>query len=202
MMMKLFGRKNNEETEEGRESTTPYYAAAVDEEGNRHRHLCFNRYCDMRIGTFTMNILNIVIRTICLICEFAWGKWYPIPTDYGSIICSLIAIFGAYNFEYRVTGLAVLGHIWVVFVHLFWASAWYGIVFDAFMIYPTTVLTLELYRCILTEGNYPRERYVLPQIQEPVERFLLDAPGHIERIKVGIAGNTANTDTTNNNNNS
>ena len=193
--MRLFGRKSPAKATVAKdEEATPYVAAeargerrtrvpktsqtsyVADEDGDdqpytRRGHLFFNRYCDMRIATIAINSLNIALRIICLVTQYTWGELYPTSTDYCSIILSAIAIFGAINYEHLVTGVATVGLACIAVTRMVWGAAWYGIVFDLLLLYPSAMLTYEIYQAIITEDTYEREEYIDPQILEQVEKI-------------------------------
>lgn len=185
--MKWFGRKKNPAAAEDDDvvvvsKETPYSAdhdTQGDTQGGRQSHLCFSRICDMRIGTLAANTLNIILRIVLLCLEVAWGKTYPISTDYCAIILSAVAIFGALNYEHLPVGLAALGLACIAIIHVLWGAAWYGIIYDILVLYPTSVLTVEIYKGIITEDTYKREEYLQPEIREQWEIVVEKNPGNV-----------------------
>jgi hypothetical protein len=136
----------------------------VAPERSASQHLCFNRFCDMRVGTFSVNMLNILVRIVAIVFSFSWGGLHVFPTDLVSIVLSTIAICGAINYEYTATGLAAFGFSLITIVHIFSRASIFGILFDALLIYPTGVLTFELFKGSMGQSTYVE--YIEPEIRQ------------------------------------
>ena len=188
-----------DQTEEGF-MTTDELIVPPDETTNQptkttsKTHLCFNHHFDMRVGAVFINSVNIFVRILALLFSFAWGVFFPIPTDLASIVWSAVAIAGALNFEYIATGLASLGFLAITIFHILFHSSVFGILFDALLIYPTAMITFEIYKGVMAADDY--EEYIDPEITQVANGLIEGAAGlkerfHVELGKIQQSGNAS-----------
>lgn len=153
-------------------------AAAAMAARKSSSHLCFGRFCDMRSGTVSLNLLNIFVRILALGFSFAWGMVYPFSTDLVSIAMSAIAICGAINYLYCFTGVASIGLMGVAVYHMIYqVDSFGGILFDLLLVYPTSVITYEIMSGVMSRDNY--EEYIDPEIR-------VDFTGGVIAVKENI----------------
>jgi hypothetical protein len=163
--------------QEGGDPETPYQRAADLEEEPEEpeelppRHLCFGRLFDMRVGTVVACSVNVVLRIVFLLFDVSLGMGRTVATDYYALILSLVGVFGALNYEYLATGISALGLMWLLGAHLVAGHNIPGVIYDILIIYPTAVISYELFRGILTKENYEEvlELAVAEAEQEAVE---------------------------------
>lgn len=156
---------------------TPYKATGKDgvmirrPEGDEHRerrHLCFGRFFDMRVATIVACSVNTLVRILFLASDLTFNFGRSVPTDYYSLMLSLVGLFGAVNFEHIPTGLSALGLLWILFAHIGIGTSIPGVIYDALIIYPTAVVTYEIYSGILSEETY--SEFIAPEITEALSQ--------------------------------
>ena len=149
-----------------RGSSTPYaiadYGLERDHQsgsGSRHGgggHLCFGRFFDMRVGTMTANAVNIVVRVLYIIIASATGNHFPYrvsATDYCTLVFSILGVIGAVKYNLYCTATAAVGLTWVFLPRLGESEVWYMFLLDCLVIYPTIVLTYEIYTGIMSKDD-------------------------------------------------
>jgi hypothetical protein len=152
-----------EDTEEG-DAEAPYVAApegvhrdepATVMRQRGHLFLCY--FFDMRVATVVACSLNAIAGIAFLFFDLSLGFGRTVSLDYYAVALSMVGIFGALNYEYLATGVSALGLSWLLVVHFLGANSIPGIIVDLLVIYPTTVISYELYQGILARDNYYNE---------------------------------------------
>lgn len=167
--------KKTHRSDEGKdvEPATPYEASEPvnDDAPVRRGHICCWGLCDMRVAAVILNSANIVFRLICLVFELSWGDWYTTSVDYCSLVLSVIAAFGALNYDFPCTVVATVGHAWFFFVHLIAHASVLLSIFDLFMIYVTFMIAYEIHAGIMTKETYRREEYIEPTTRSYIAKM-------------------------------
>ena len=164
-------------------AATPYEAAENakaakgdndDTSGRRSRlgHIFCGGLCDMRIATVIINSINIIFRVVCLVFELIWGDYYATAVDYCSLILSVIAVFGALNYDVMCTTVATVGQIWFLGVYIADRAMWPLYILDTLMIYSTGVVTYEIYIGIMSKKTYSREEYLEPVTRSYIQTMV------------------------------
>ena len=147
------------DNDSSRGSSTPYaiadYGLERDlQDGGGSGHLCFGRFCDMRVGTMIANSLNILVRVLYVILVSTSGNHFAYrvsATDYCSLAFSVLAILGASQYHFYATASAAAGLTWVFLPRLGESEVWYMFLLDCMTIYPTIVMTYELYTGVMSK---------------------------------------------------
>ncbi len=151
------------DNDSSRASSIPYAETSADY-GRRGRHLCFGRFCDMRVGTIAANSLNVVVRALYLYFEKNGGYYYPYQvtaTDYCTLAFSILAVWGAFKYQVWCTASAAVGLTWVFLPRLSESEVWYMFVLDSLSLYPTIMMTYEMYAGTMFDENLADNREAL-----------------------------------------
>lgn len=137
---------------------TPYQSADLKPQ---RRGKLFFWFCDMRVATVGVNVLNILVILIGMIVHMIkYLGIMPISVAAPAFILSGIGIFGAVNFELWAVTMSAAGFMVGLLCDLWWLNI-FGIVMGCLVLYPTATLAQELHKGIMTKETYSeREEFV------------------------------------------
>lgn len=141
----------------------------LEDRVGRRGHLCFGRFCDMRVGTIVANSLNILFRLLYIILASTSGNHYPYrvsAADYCTLVFSVLAIVGALKYNLLSTASGAIGLTWVFLPRLGESEVWYMFLLDCMTVYPTIVMTYELYIGIMSKDEQGTTSSSSPSIDD------------------------------------
>jgi hypothetical protein len=122
--------------------------------------------CDMRIGTYFVNVMNITLILIGILVAAIRGPlfWKSLWGSFGrglpGLFLSSVGIYGAHSFELWAMYVATGGFI-VAFIIDIILFDWAGLIITAIILYPHCYLTYEIRSGVMTKDTYATEEYVI-----------------------------------------
>ncbi|KAG7351564.1 hypothetical protein IV203_010924 [Nitzschia inconspicua] len=145
----------------------------------QRRSRLFFGVCDMRTATVALNLLNIVFTAVVVVVLSLMfllqggpfvGKniFHTVMTGFLTAGISAVGLYGAMNWNLNALYVSILGFV-TIFVWRFVHLDWIDIIVTAVLLYPHSMLTLEMRAGILTPETFDREEYLTESGRDLVE---------------------------------
>ena len=131
--------------------------------------------CDMRIATIFVNGFHIALILFGILVMgikdnmFFKAMGSAFAAGLPGLVLSGVGLYGAKTFDIRAMYLAVAGFAVILLVDaIMWQ--WVGFIITSIVLFPHTVLTMEMRNGIITKETYHDQQYISPEGMEFVER--------------------------------